>query len=196
MLTDGALELMYDNCGFKVGMCDAIKVLDLSYCSGVSTKSILDLLSYCGRLEDLCIEGIIGVNDDFIHQMCIACRTITKLSLQRCQAITDAALCSIVDFLWIEKLNISYCTKITDPGIEVFSAVCCAVRELILRRVYKLTAQTLFGLVRNCKDLQVLDIRDCNNIDDEAVATMKKFQSTLNVIKNSDISNDNSTKKD
>jgi len=82
----------------------------------------------------------------------------------------------------MEKLDLSYCTKITDPGIEVFSAVCCAVRELILRRVYKLTPESLYGLIRNCKDLQLLDIRDCHNIDDESVATLKKFNTTCTVL--------------
>jgi len=180
-LKDESMVFLTESYGFKVGLCDSLKVLDLSYCSNVSTGSMLDLLAACGCLEELFLEGLIGVNDDFIHQLCISCRTITKLSLQRCQMVTDASLCSIADFLWIEKLDISYCTKITDPAIETISLVCNAIRILNLRRLHKITPECLFGLVRNCRDLQELDIRDCRLIDSVAVENMKKFHPTLMV---------------
>ena len=49
----------------------------------------------------------------------------------------------------------------------------------------------LFALARNCKDLQLLDIRECTNIDDESVAMMKKFHSKATVLKSDDDNNDN-----
>ena len=134
-----SMVFLTESYGFKVGSCDSLKVLNLSYCSNVSTGSMLNLLAGRGCLEELFLEGLIGVNDDFIHQLCISCWTITKLSLQRCQMVTDASLCSIADFLLIEKLDISYCTKITDPAIETISLVCNAIRILNLRRLHKIT---------------------------------------------------------
>lgn len=158
-LTSNAMRALIDPCHFKVGMCDSLLSLDLSYCSSVATSSILDMLAECACLEELFLEGIVGVNDDFVHQMCISCRTITKLCLQRCQSITDASLCSIADFLWMEMLDISHCTKISDPAVETLSLVCNAIQDLKLRRCNKLTSQSLLALVRNCRGLREVDIR-------------------------------------
>ena len=174
-LTQTGLNYLANPLHFKVGMSDSLKVLDLSYCSSVSTTSLLDLLETCASLEDLTIDGLISVNDDFVHQMCLACKTITKLSMQRCQQITDASLCSITDYLWIETLNISNCSKITDVGIETLSLVCSGIQSLITKKCNKLTNKTLFSMIRNCKDLRLLDVSECPLVDKEAIANMIKF---------------------
>jgi F-box and leucine-rich repeat protein 2/20 len=181
-LTSGTVSFFRNPCQFKVGMCDSIKSLDLSYCASIAPSSILDLLVECACLEELFLEGLIGINDDFVHQMCVACRTITKLSLQRCQAITDASLCSIADFLWIELLDISHCTKISDLAVETLTLVCNAIQELRLRRCNKLTSHALFAIVRNCADLRELDIRDCPLIPETVCTDLRKFNCTLRII--------------
>lgn len=121
--TGESLIHLANPCNFKVALCNSLLKLDLSYCPLLTLGPLLDLLTACACLEDLSLDGIMEVNDDFVHQMCLACRTITKLSLQRCQQITDAALCSIADYMWMERVDITQCSRVTDAGIEAFSMV-------------------------------------------------------------------------
>ena len=174
-VTNGGLRVMTDLINFKVGLCDSLKVLDLAYCSAVSSEGILDLLSACGCLEDLSLDGILCVTDEVMQQVCVVCRTITKLSLQRCHALTDATMCSIVDYLWVERLDVSHCTRLTDAGVEVLALGCPAIQVLLVRRCTKITRNALFALVRSCRDLRELDLRDCPLLGDDDVSDMKRF---------------------
>jgi hypothetical protein len=174
-LTGQGLRALTLPARFQVGFCDTLKSLDLSYCSALSAGALVDLVQHCGCLEDLHLDGLIFVDDTTVQQICLSCKTITRLSLQRCQQVTDAALCSIVDYLWLERIDLSHCTRITDAGIEVLALVCIAMQEVILRRCSKLTGACLFSLARTCLDLRELDVRDCAFIDKEAIEGMQKF---------------------
>jgi hypothetical protein len=55
--------------------------------------------------------------------------------LQKCLLLTDAALCSLADNLWLEQLDVTGCHKMTDAGFEVLSEACSGLRVVVARKV-------------------------------------------------------------
>ena len=156
--------------------CDTLKLLDLSFCKGFSAEAIVNLLENCKVIEDLNISGISGVTDTIVEKICSICTALQKLSLQRCMFITDASLCSMSDYLWIEYLDISYCNRVTDEGVEVLTAVCSGILVFKARRVSKLTSKSMKSLTRNCKSIREVDVRECPLISQESVLELKSAQ--------------------
>jgi hypothetical protein len=169
-LTNQALLAMSQTCGYQIPLCDSIKKLDLSYCARIDAHSgLLPLLPLCACLESLNLSGITSVDDAFIHQLCLVCKTVQHFVLQKCVQLTNLSLCSMSDFLWIESLDISSCVKINDDGIEVLASACSGLLSLCVRKLNKLTARGLNAISRNCVCLESLDVRDCLNVTEQAV---------------------------
>lgn len=169
LLTDKALSFMYDIDISSVNnifpLCDSFKVLNLASCVKFTPAGLNSLFLKCGVLEDLDLSGITCVNDELIQSLCEACPTIQKLSLRRCMFVSDLALCSISSSLWLEHLDISHCSKITNTGIEVLSVACNGLISLTAKRLRKLTNKSINILFQNCNLLKELDITDCDSID-------------------------------
>jgi F-box and leucine-rich repeat protein GRR1 len=166
----------------KYPMCDSFKVLTLSYCPNVTASGIVTFLAYCGVLEELNVSGIISCDDDFLHQLCVTCKTVQKLELQKCVYITDAGLCSLADYMWIEYIDVTGCYKITDDGIEVLTSSCNGLVQIIAKKVSKLTDRSMNAILRNCKLIQTLDIRDCPLITQQAVTDISFYHHSIKII--------------
>ena len=186
-LTDRTLELMMDPIPYKVPMCDSIRVLDVSVCKGFTTHNFLEFLPACGVLEDLNVSGLRGLDDDFIHKMCKVAPTIIRLNIQRSLAITDAAMCSIADYLFLDTLNINYCTRITDGGAEVLAlALADGLERLFMRRVHRVSGLGLSALARNCHKIKELDIRECQRITQDSLEDLMRQQKFIKIYKEGD----------
>jgi hypothetical protein len=113
-LTDTSLKYLTQNYSLvnSTVLIETVKYLDISFCPHINGRSILNILEYCKALDHLDVSGICNVNDDFVHQLCLKRPSIQKLSVQRCVLLTDLALCSLADYLWIEELNINGCNKV------------------------------------------------------------------------------------
>jgi len=185
LLTDRALEYMYETDVSSVNnvfpLCDSFKVLNLASCVKLSSVGLNSLFLKCGVLEDLNLSGITCVNDELIENLCEACPTIQKLSLRRCIYVSDLALCSIASSLWLEHLDISHCSKITNTGIEVLSVACNGLITLTAKRLRKLSNKSINILFQNCNLLKELDITDCDSIDIPALKDYAKEYQTINI---------------
>lgn len=164
-LTDAALRYLADPnicTASSTAMCDAIRTLNLSFCTGITGPGVQTLLSACACLEELNLSGLATiVTDSFVLAFTKCCPTLQKLVLQKCLLLTDAALCAMADNLWLELLDVTGCTKLTDAGVEVLSEACSGLRSVTLRRAKRLTDKALFALMRNCKGLLRVDLQEC-----------------------------------
>ena len=165
--------------GDNYPLCDSFKTLDLSYCASITSAGVLKLLPFCGCLEQIDLSGLVYVNDEFMLKLCLVCPTIQRLILKKCVSITDTALCALSDYLWIEYLDITGCTRITDDGIEVLTAVCNGILTLIATGLYKLSDRTLYSIGRNCKLITSLDVSGCPELTNEAITDLEKMQINL-----------------
>lgn len=150
-------------------LCDALRVLDLSHCSGVNAEGILKVLPLCGVLEELRVSGIVSINDAFVKDMCLKCKTIQRVVMQKCVFLSDAALCYMADYMWLEQIDISGCHRITDDGIEVLTVACNGLFRIFAQRVNKITNRAINAITRNCRAIQYLDVRDCPMVTDQSI---------------------------
>ncbi len=180
-LTDRSLELMANPFEYNFPLLDSIRVLDISFSTGFTTEAVLEALSHCGVIEDLRVSGLYSVDDAFLQMMCLKANTIQKLSLAKCGQITDAGLCSLADYLWVEKLDITGCRKVTDEGIELIAVICNGIIDLNVNGCSKVTARSINAIRRNCINLQVLDIRGCNLIKEQSILDLKKGMQHLDL---------------
>ena len=91
---------------------------------GVTSNGLLKLLPFCGCLEELDLSGLASVvRDPFLKSVARAAKTLQRLKLAKCVFLTDKGICFLVEYLWIELLDISGCHRITDSAIEVLAEV-------------------------------------------------------------------------
>ncbi|CAM9112164.1 unnamed protein product, partial [Ectocarpus fasciculatus] len=168
-LTDKALRYMArKEDHLKFPLCDQLRHLDLSFCRKLTAKGLSELLPKCFALEELVLSGVPFVNDEVVLKLCLACPTLLRLTFEKCSLITDVSICSIAKHLWIERLNVSYCPKITDAGIEVLSLACTGLLSVEARRVTKITDRAVVSLLSRCKLLCHLDVSECTAITPDA----------------------------
>ena len=55
--------------------------------------------------------------------MALAARTLQRVRFSKCVFLSDAGLCAMAEFLWLEQLDVSGCHRITDDGLEVLAEV-------------------------------------------------------------------------
>ena len=65
----------------------------------------------------------------------------------------------------IRKLNICYCSKITDKGMAYLSQL-EELSDLEMRSITQVTGTGLTALASGCRKLSELDIKHCVNITD------------------------------
>ena len=123
----------------------------------------------CGILEELRLSGMVSVDDNFLHEMCIKCGTIQRLSMQKCVFVSDAALCSMADYLWLEYLDITGCRRVTDDGLEVLTVSCNGIIRLFLTGVHKLSSRTVNSVARNCTVIQELELEKCPLVTEKSL---------------------------
>eukprot|EP00795_Rhopilema_esculentum_P015221 gene15221-6425_t len=96
------------------GTCPLLEALDISYCEGVKDHLIRELLSPAR-------DAVVSKNNKG------RLSSLKELKLSCCD-ITDESLKSVSRFLpSLEKLDLSYCTKLTDAGIDALtneSSIC------------------------------------------------------------------------
>jgi hypothetical protein len=112
---------------------------------------------------------MVSADDNFVHEMCCKCGTIQRLTMQKCVFISDAALCSIADFLWLEFMDISGCRRVTDDGLEVVTVACNGLFSLLLNGVHKITSRTINAIARNSTVILELEVQQCPLLQEKAL---------------------------
>jgi hypothetical protein len=108
-----------------------------------------------------------AVTDKLISHLTISCPKIQSLSTSRCVSLTDLSICSIGSNLWIEEIDVSFCNKLTDTGLEVLALTCTGLRSVWCQRLNKITNKALHLLLKNCKQLREIHIESCERIEIE-----------------------------
>jgi len=77
-VTDASLRAMVAKNGERLfhqtALCDTLKVLDLSYCAGMTAAGLGNvLLPQCASLEELHLSGITSLDDAFVGVLCKCC---------------------------------------------------------------------------------------------------------------------------
>jgi hypothetical protein len=168
-LSEKALLYMSDRAlctSSTVSLCDSLKTLSLANTNfpntSASSSALLEVFRQSSCLEAADLSGLAGlVQDSLLARISKACPTLLSLTLHKCVFLTDLSLCSFAEHLWLERLDISGCHRVTDDGVDVLAEACNGLVELVLCKVNRLTDRSLRVLNRNCRSLARLDVKDC-----------------------------------
>ena len=92
--------------------------MNISYCNQLDDAGI-DMLAKALPLVETCnIGGCILISDDAILSLSVNCTHIKTFGVSYCKRLTDKAVCIMSDYLWLEELDVSGCSRTYDFDIE------------------------------------------------------------------------------
>ena len=176
----------------------------------VSSKLLKSLVGFAGQiLSHLNLSNCGRITNEAMGLLCMHCTLITKLILSNCWKLSDSSLQQIGQNLTLlEHLDISHCTQLVGHGflnhkmtklarfnssyckglgdkhLEKLLAATPDMKEVQIRRCARLTEFGIFLIVRFCRKLEILDMRDCEFITDRClkwIATSCFHLKTINL---------------
>ncbi|CAM9948128.1 unnamed protein product, partial [Hapterophycus canaliculatus] len=148
---------------------DSLTSLNLGYCLNITDRGVASLVKSLRGIRHINLAGCVQLTDDGVFTLVSMCTRLQELVLAQCKLLTDRSLCYLADFLWVEDLDVSFCSKITDDGIEVLALEFAGLRRISLKRCVRLTERTLDVLSMYCSCLKQVDIRNVPNFGLNAV---------------------------
>lgn len=147
--------------------------LNLAFCVNITDQGVALLATSLTRLAHVNLSGCIQLTDDGVFILVSTCTRLQEVLLAHCKNLSDLSLCHIADFLWVEYLDISYCNKISDDGIEVFAIESTGLHRIILTRCSRLTNRTLDVLSTYCPHLKRVELHGVSNCSIEAIDRLR-----------------------
>ena len=99
--------------------------------------------------------------------------------IRRCCGVTDRGIAAIGHGCpALEMINIAYNRKITDSSLISLSK-CSNLKALEIRGCPQVSSVGLSAIATECRQLAVLDIKKCFNINDNAMHPLGKFSQNL-----------------
>ncbi|CAM9154994.1 unnamed protein product, partial [Choristocarpus tenellus] len=158
LLTDKACYFMVEDPVSGETRGQLLSSLNLSYCLNISDSGMEYLVKSLRKLHHVNLAGCIQLTDAGLLTLVSTCTVIKTLGLAQCKQLTDKAMCHLADFLWIEELDISYCSRLSDDGIEVLAMEFVGLLSLSVKWCSHLTERTIDVLVRYCPHLRKLTL--------------------------------------
>uniref|UniRef100_A0A7S2ZFX3 F-box domain-containing protein n=1 Tax=Rhodosorus marinus TaxID=101924 RepID=A0A7S2ZFX3_9RHOD len=141
--------------------CPGLKEVRLSYCWKVHGRALKCLALRCPRLEVLDINCCTNVRDSHIIAFAEHCRNLRYLNIANARSVSDRAICRLAERCQnLEVLDLSWCSKITDVSLNAIAANLPKLRELRLNET-QVSNLGLCQVVKSCKQLEELHLARC-----------------------------------
>lgn len=152
-----------------IGICSLIlkcyknlRVVDFSYCHGVSDKSLFLLGMKTKHLTTLVVSGCLHVTNSGIDAISKGCPLINKLELNGCAKVTNIGAKSISRFKHLEILGMRNCDYVDDSGLIAIAKGCRFLRQLEMSSLDLASPRSLIYLTHFCHRLVLLNGESCN----------------------------------
>jgi F-box/leucine-rich repeat protein 2/20 len=149
----------------------SLRTLRLDGLNKVSAGVVLSVAAQCGELSSLSLSGL-AIDDKAIIDLSNECKGIQGLELVGCNAVSDTGLLNLAGKLnsSLQTLNLSYCSKITDLGVEALAQQCGNLVSLNLYGCIKLSSAGIVAL-KKCTHLRSLNL-SCTAVDDDGIHSL------------------------
>jgi F-box and leucine-rich repeat protein 2/20 len=154
LLTSAGFELFVREPTALAPRGQFLHVINLSFVPSLSDESLSVIAEACPLLETVNLAGCVLLSDAGVLSLASKCGHVKKLGLSHMKRVTDASICSCADYLWLEDLDISGCSKITDDGIEVLCLEFAGLVRLDISSCSKLTNASLDSIMRHADYLR------------------------------------------
>jgi len=152
-----------------VGLCSIIlkcynnlRVINFSYCHGVSDKSLYLLGMKAKNITTVIVSGCLHVTNSGVDALSKGCPLITTLELNGCAKVTNVGAKSIAKLKNLEILGIRNCDYIDDSGIISVAKGCRRLRHLEMSSLDLASPRSLVFLTHFCTRLVLLNGESCN----------------------------------
>lgn len=148
--------------------------LNLGYCMNITDQGLVFLTASLTKLRHINLAGCVQLTDEGVLALVSICTRLQDVVLAQCKHLTDKSLCYLADFLWVETLDVSHCSKISDDGIEVLALEFGGLHSIGLKRCFRLTERTLTVLGMYCPHLKQVDLQHVPNCSQNAVDRIQR----------------------
>ncbi|XWS53399.1 hypothetical protein CRYUN_Cryun11dG0154100 [Craigia yunnanensis] len=139
----------------------------------------LKSVSRCLQLSILKLGICSNISDEGLANVGSCCSVLKELDLYRSMAISDAGIAAIADGCpALEMINIAYNDKITDYSLTSLSK-CLMLKVLEIRGCLGVSSIGLSAIAVGCKQLTVLDIKKCFNINASTCSIFPKYEAGI-----------------
>ncbi|KAL8144107.1 hypothetical protein V2J09_017139, partial [Rumex salicifolius] len=175
--------VMSDTFCFIGHRCYFLEELDVTF-TDVNDAG-LKAISNCSRLTSLKLgELFLGITDEGLNHVGMKCSSLTEVDLYSAIGITDKGIGSIASGCpLLESVNIDYCVELGDKSLISLSKF-SRLKTLTMRGCVLITSKGLAAIAAACRQLSVLDLETCFNIDDSGMFFLPVSPQTLNRLQN------------
>ncbi|CAN6556351.1 unnamed protein product [Malus baccata var. baccata] len=173
--------------GFIAVKCKELRSLDLS-CLPITEKCLPPILQL-QHLEDLVLEGCLGIDDEGLATLNHSCKSLKMLNLSKCQNISHVGLSSLtngaehlkqlvlaygpavttdlgkclLNYSRLKSIRLDGCL-VTCSATKAIGSWCASLTELSLSKCSGVTDECVSFLVQSHRELLKLDITCCTKI--------------------------------
>lgn len=182
LLTDVACSFIVEDPLAHARRGASLVSLNLGYCFNITDQGVSHLVASLSALRYVNLGGCVQLTDAGVLTLVSTCTRLQEIVLAQCKQLTDRSLCHLADFLWVEDLDISRCSKISDDGIEVMALEFAGLHRISLTRCSRLTERTLEVLNLYCPHLKTLELYHVPNLGQAAIDHFKATNPDLAVL--------------
>jgi len=141
--------------------------LNISCCSGLTSKGVDQLIQQCKTLQSLNIGWCQLVTNDGLITIARQCNDLMYIDIECCVGIIDDSLIAIGQYCSrLLLLNANCCRQLSDKGFVAIAEGCRSLQIIKLNNCDKITKKTVKSLSDNCRGLTTLEIRDVKSCSD------------------------------
>eukprot|EP01097_Dermamoeba_algensis_P006466 TRINITY_DN4046_c0_g1_i1.p1 TRINITY_DN4046_c0_g1~~TRINITY_DN4046_c0_g1_i1.p1 ORF type:complete len:433 (-),score=72.61 TRINITY_DN4046_c0_g1_i1:42-1340(-) len=110
-----------------------------------------------------------GISDNSLMLINDKCKFLTHVALFHCPSLTSVALSSLANCTYLFDLEMNDIPQLSDEVIDKISSSCQYLSNFKLLRNPSITLQSALLLVKKCKNLRELRVRECKLITSSAL---------------------------
>jgi hypothetical protein len=138
-----------------------LRCVNLSFAPSLTSAGLKVLCEAAPELETVNLAGCVLLGDNDMVTLASNCGHVKSLGVSFVKRLSDAALCTLADYLWLEELDLSGLSRLTDDGIEVLCLEFAGLLQLDLSGCSKLTDDALDAVARYGDHLRWLKAANC-----------------------------------
>eukprot|EP00040_Diaphanoeca_grandis_P006897 m.38990 g.38990 ORF g.38990 m.38990 type:complete len:469 (-) comp18058_c0_seq1:259-1665(-) len=164
--------------------CPNIEVVEVAYCSNITSIGIQSLLSHShtSKITSINLEGWEDAGDVCLDIIAGECPHLTAINLTHFQSVTDAGLVRLADGCpHLSVVEFFGCVGITDTGLTTLASSCRHLTFVNLRSCRNITDLSLIALAHHCDSVCFVDVRGCMGVTETGVKHLQEAYPNLPV---------------
>ncbi|CAA0387236.1 unnamed protein product [Arabidopsis thaliana] len=156
-LTDKSMQLVAES-------YPDLESLNITRCVKITDDGLLQVLQKCFSLQTLNLYALSGFTDKAYMKISLLA-DLRFLDICGAQNISDEGIGHIAKCNKLESLNLTWCVRITDAGVNTIANSCTSLEFLSLFGIVGVTDRCLETLSQTCSTtLTTLDVNGCTGI--------------------------------